>query len=120
VKGELAKEELIDQAEERRAELMGQAQLKKAELEAQTAEVQDNLNRQSEAFQSELDKGMQELQKRIQALRDKKSNIQSRQDALYDKILKSRFFGARRLLKAFPDLKPHEHAAALDDIKEKM
>ena len=81
VKAELAKEDLLDQAEETRDEVL----------------------------------------KQIQPLLEKKEKIQSEEDALFEKILKGRVFGPRRLLKAFPDIKVHDHPSALiDDIKKRL
>lgn len=53
-------------------------------------------------------------------LEAKRAEIHKQEQNLYEKMLHSRIFGARRLFNAFPDLKIPDHEELLKTIREKL
>lgn len=55
-----------------------------------------------------------------QHMEERKAALQDKEKALYEKLLQSRVFGARRLLDAFPDMKMPGREDLLKDLKARL
>ena len=51
---------------------------------------------------------------------EKRAQLQKKYDALAASLLKNRFFGVSRIIRAFPDLNSRDHRDALQTLKEKL
>ena len=60
------------------------------------------------------------LEEKKAELEEKKAAILRKEQALYEKVLSGHFFGARRLLEAFPDMKMPQHKDLLEEIRSKL
>ena len=51
---------------------------------------------------------------------DKYAQLQKKYDALLSSLLKNRFFGASRILRAFPDLRSRDYREVLQSLKDRL
>lgn len=102
VQGALARAELREKAAQTREDLLDRAREKKEELEEKAAAAADQARRAG-------DLGKESYRKAVQQRR-----------RITEKILAPRFFGARRLLDAFPDLQHREYDVYISLLRSLM
>jgi hypothetical protein len=60
------------------------------------------------------------MQEKASQAKAQRRDSQERASALKEKILSGRFFGSRRILEAFPNMKHREYDAALMDVQRDL
>ena len=77
-----------------------------------------------DALHEHLENQAGEMRERIEVkkaeIEARKEEFREKEQAVFDRLLKSRVFGVRRLLDAFPDMKMPAHEELLDDLRRRM
>ena len=146
VQASLARAEFRNAASEKKAELAEAAAIRKAELGASVAVKKEEMaglvssatGRVSGLASSASDKvtelasstsgrvsglassAAEKVTELASSASEKHAQLQKRYDALISSLLKNRFFGASRIIRAFPDLRSRDHRDSLQTLKERL
>ena len=122
------KEEFRDAVADRKAEIKEAAAARKEEfretVESRKTEMKEAVTERAAELRgavAERKEAASEKKKEVlQTAARKKEVLQKRAEEICASLLRSRIFGARRLLKAFPDLKHHNYGESLAKLREML